>query len=289
MIIIETYYLIDFENVRSGGLSGSESLKKTDHIIIFFTHNAGKIDMNALMNTGDADISYVEVPVGKQSADFHICSYLGYLAGKNEGKGFKVVIVSKDTGFDLVLPYWNKKPGIEVKRLKQVSEKVKKENKDKKPTAQKTVTPKISKAKKNKLNQEVLKALQLEGYDVPVPTDVAKMVTGLYGKPHLSVSVHNELRKNYNNYLEIYETIKQIIAPYDTVTVPENEKTKLNNEIMEAMAKGAFETTVINYVASTVVKNKDAQNGKQTIYRSIISKYGQKRGLNIYNHIRKHI
>ena len=37
MILIETCYLIDYENVHEEGLVGCDSLKKTDHIVIFFT------------------------------------------------------------------------------------------------------------------------------------------------------------------------------------------------------------------------------------------------------------
>ena len=34
---METYYLLDFENVNSDGLAGCDQLTETDHIIIFFT------------------------------------------------------------------------------------------------------------------------------------------------------------------------------------------------------------------------------------------------------------
>lgn len=83
---IETYYLIDYENVGSDGLSGCDQLKKTDHIMIFFTKNAKKIDMSEIANHGDAELEMIEVPAGKQSTDIHIGSYLGYLAGVNNEK-----------------------------------------------------------------------------------------------------------------------------------------------------------------------------------------------------------
>lgn len=40
MSIVETYYLIDFENVHEDGLSGSEKLGKHDHVHLFSTKNA---------------------------------------------------------------------------------------------------------------------------------------------------------------------------------------------------------------------------------------------------------
>ena len=34
---VETYYLVDFENVHEDGLSGSEKLGSHDHVHLFFT------------------------------------------------------------------------------------------------------------------------------------------------------------------------------------------------------------------------------------------------------------
>ena len=36
-------------------------------------------------------------------------------------------------------------------------------------------------------------------------------------------------------------------------------------------------------------EHHDQKNGKQQIYRTVIAKYGQNKGLNIYNHIKKYI
>ena len=69
---METYYLIDYENVRGDGLKGCQNLVKSDHIIIFFTQNAKSIDMSDISNHGEAELAMIEVPAGKQSADMHI-------------------------------------------------------------------------------------------------------------------------------------------------------------------------------------------------------------------------
>lgn len=87
MVYIETYFLIDYENVHADGLSGCQNLGKTDHIYIFFTQNARNIDMTCISKFRDAELKPIQVPAGKQSADMHIGSYLGYLAGIGNGKG----------------------------------------------------------------------------------------------------------------------------------------------------------------------------------------------------------
>ena len=76
MVTIETYYLIDYENVHSDGLAGCNDLTKTDHVIIFFTENAKNIDMSEIFDHGDASLEMEKVPAGNQSADMHIVSYL---------------------------------------------------------------------------------------------------------------------------------------------------------------------------------------------------------------------
>ena len=71
------------------------------------------------------------------------------------------------------------------------------------------------------------------------------------------------------------------------IKVNGGQKTKLNQDVMQAARAAGFDADISNYVASTVVKNVGEKNGKQRIYRTIISKYGQNKGLNIYNHIKK--
>ena len=117
MNIIDIYYLVDYENVGSNGLSGCKNMTASDHILIFFTQNARKIDMATIANHGTAELKMIEIPAGKQSADMHIVSYLGYLAGTSN---CNIIIVSKDTDFDHVIQFWKKRLGISVSRKESI-------------------------------------------------------------------------------------------------------------------------------------------------------------------------
>lgn len=66
-----------------------------------------------------------------------------------------------------------------------------------------------------------------------------------------------------------------------------SRKTQLNNEIQQKLSKASLGNEIVSYVASLVCKHYKEKTAKQTIYRAIIAKYGQKQGLNIYNHIKK--
>ena len=80
---VETYYLIDFENVNNAGLICSRHLDYHDHIHIFSTKNAPKISIEILSNFHSVDYSFHCLPAGKQSLDMHLTAYLGYLLGTN--------------------------------------------------------------------------------------------------------------------------------------------------------------------------------------------------------------
>lgn len=298
MRAIETFYLIDYENVNSDGLAGCDKLTNTDHIIIFFTKNAMKINMSEIANHGDAELAMIEVPAGKQSADIHIGSYVGYLAGINKGKDCSIVVVSKDTDFDNVIKFWKAKTGVKASRAQQIKVSTPKATTAKQATTSKKATTKVDGNKKTKLNQEVMQAVRASGFDASVANTTAQIAAGFYGEECLNNLVHNELRERYENYLEVYEAVKKVLSKYEKqvkatstnkATSAGKNKTTVNSEIMQLLSKAGFDNEVVTYVASTVVKNIDVKNGKQQIYRTIISKYGQNQGLNIYNHIKKHI
>ena len=226
---------------------------------------------------------------------FHT-SYLGYLAGKN-GKNCNVVIVSKDTDFDNVIKFWKQKTGITVSRTQQIKKKSAPTPQvtNNQPAATPKTTSKVSGSKKTKLNQEVMQAIRNAGFDASVANIVAQISTGMYGDAHILTEVHNALREKYTDYLDVYAAAKPVLSKYvddnqskssAAAASPQN-KAAVNNGIQKILSKAGFSNEIITYVASTAVKNQGAKNGKQQTYRSIISKYGQNKGLTIYNHIKK--
>ena len=294
---IETYYLVDYENVGSDGLSGLDKLDKSAHIHLFYTENAKRIKLDIFESHGEAEFVTHKVPVGKQSADMHLVSFLGYIIGINKGMDCSYVIVSKDTDFDNIIKYWKENTKVKVQRSQKIKQAtVKQAAPTKQPTVTKAgsskVTKKVNKADKTKLNQEIQQALsKARCYDNKVISDVAQIVGSHYGKESLLVDVHNSLRAKYTDYLEVYETIKGVVSRYvPTANIKTgHDKTALNVEIQQILSKAGMETEVINNVASIIVKNMGAKNSRQQIYRNIVAKYGQKKGLDIYTRIKKHI
>ncbi|MDE5803797.1 MAG: hypothetical protein K2I22_12885 [Lachnospiraceae bacterium] len=222
MSIIETYYLIDYENVSESDLSCSNKLGPHDHIHIFSTENARKIDIKTLSAFNLSEQHSHMVPAKKQSLDMHLVSYLGYLIGKNDNNKCKYVIVSKDTDYDNIISFLHELSSSVITRQTKI------DLTPQKPSSQNSMTVKtINKAvkgnttlskRKVQLNTEIQKAVSAAGYKQAVINKVASIVVKHYGKEKFSINVRNELRKNYTNYLEVYQTVEPIINKYSSAT-----------------------------------------------------------------------
>ena len=116
---METFYLIDFENVHNDGIANIESMTKEEHVHIFSTQNATNIRQDIFWLKEDRDIKPHLVPVRKQSLDMHLVSYLGYLLGVY-GKECSYVIISKDKDYDNIVKFW-KEEEIGIAELARIS------------------------------------------------------------------------------------------------------------------------------------------------------------------------
>ena len=215
MFIIETFYLVDYENVHGEGLVGCKDLKMTDHVVIFFTPNAKNMDMRNLSGVESSNIQYIEVPAGKQSADIHIGSYMGYLIGKSQSK-IKIIVVSKDTDYDKLIAFWRDKADLSRKEKieeKKVVVKQPKQTKTQQPKAQGKKSATASETK-TKLNMDIQRALSAEGYDNKVISAVAKLVVKRYGKENFKRDIHEDLRKLYTDFDDVYKVIKGVLTQY---------------------------------------------------------------------------
>ena len=64
------------------------------------------------------------------------------------------------------------------------------------------------------------------------------------------------------------------------------EKNDLNTKVQQALSKAGMDNKIISGTASIVSKKCNEEGAKKTIYNEIIKQYGQKKGLDIYNHIK---
>lgn len=123
--LLMTVYLVDFENVRSEGLKGVDRLSEGDKVVIFYSKNAENIsfDVHTLLNNSKAEIETFRIlRGGRNSLDFQLSTYLGYLVMENCYK--KIFIVSQDKGFLCAISFWEVNSEIcnaEIKLCKSIS------------------------------------------------------------------------------------------------------------------------------------------------------------------------
>ncbi|MCR5691422.1 MAG: hypothetical protein K6G62_04300 [Eubacterium sp.] len=246
---METYYLIDFENVHNQGLNSIDKLTRTDHVHLFYTDNALNISLDIILTKG-VEIVPHKVPVRKQSLDMHLVSFLGYLLGVNRNHKCKFVIVSKDKDYDNVIKFWMSQEnfhqivvrqaridaeevnlGISKKKAKQ---KAKKEEVEKKPLKKKTEKKGLFKKKDKKkqdkepekksvkktadmdlqsLNTEIQRVLAKAGVDNKEVNRVASIASKFHGKENAKRDVHVALVKEYgqDKGSDFYKQIKSFI------------------------------------------------------------------------------
>lgn len=222
MIIIETYYLVDYENVNGANLGGA-GLSESDHVCIFYTNKVKKTSWELVGKLGRAEIETFEVPAGNQSVDMHISTFLGYLIGEHGVKKYRYVVVSKDKGYDRIVKFWKDRAKANVVREAKISVPSLK-TKDKKASSEKAGQSigKESKKKsvkklseKSQLNQDIQTAVSKE-YDGKTANEVAKIVSHYYGQDSYLQRVHNHLKQYYNeeDYSEIYKIVKPVVRKY---------------------------------------------------------------------------
>ena len=306
--VSRVHYLMDLENVQSEGFKGCEELREEDIIHIFYTENSKKVDLDIVANHGKAHLETIKVAAGKQSLDMHLVSYLGYLIGLDKEKLDEYVVISKDTDFDNVINFW-KQSGIEVSRRHRIDKnyvpsqselnkpktgkKTLKPQSTKKPAA-KPVTKKPANSKSAEVKKETVKAM---------PKQADNALNAIKGEV-----INTDLKPETLNVTETVkpdlkpETVKSDLRPETAQTDAQSEskpttsKTDAkvdskpsNKDILQILTDAGFTSDITSYVVPLVGANKGESNSKQLIYRQIISKFGQAKGLNIYNHIKKHI
>ena len=108
-------FLVDYENTHS--LTGIATLSKDDKVVIFYSQNANSLtfDTHKRIMESPATVEYKYVGTGSQNAlDFQLSTYLGYLVSTHKDSDEKIVIVSRDKGFNNVVSFWKHELSLEI-------------------------------------------------------------------------------------------------------------------------------------------------------------------------------
>lgn len=185
-----TYYLIDYENVKTHGLDGISGLGREDSVCLFYSENADTLTfgLHRRLSEAKAEIQYQKVETGTKNAlDFQLSSYLGYLISENRDRNARFYIVTKDKGFGALVSYWSRRD-VPVKIVMDLAGR----DEDK---------------EKNELNDRVSKVVSDK---TAVPT-VVKIIQQYKTKQGINNALLKEFKDN-KRASEIYTAIKPLIT-----------------------------------------------------------------------------
>ena len=228
VILMETFYLVDFENVHNGGITNIESLSKDDYVYIFSTQNATDIDNKYFWLK---NIERYLVPVRKQSLDMHLVSYLGYLLA-TYGKQCSYVIVSNDKDYDNIISFWKEEGYPNISRKSAIPGKVNAQNETSTKTTNsktasntQTVNNKINAGMdyeftgedRSELNQFMQHGLVAAGYDRNTSNIICKYVVAHCNDERILSGIHNDLKREWPDGDEcsvVYKDVKSILEKF---------------------------------------------------------------------------
>ena len=316
-------YFIDFENVRNSGLSNLKGLDKDDLIFHFYTSDTDTITLNNidLLNNSGCRYELIKVPAGSQSLDRHLISFAGYAIGIH-GNKFDYIIVSKDKGYDCIISFWKARCGISAKRQAAVNVNSAKKTpdgskavKDKqtvcnsgKPAPAQTNSKQDPVFIHSEIPEKTDKILQLDSSSEAKEIDnylnscssgdlvdkVKKAVSdGLKEEAQLN-AVFCNLKNLTENYRKIYEGVKPLIKRYLKQAVKKKEEKELKSscdqnvkeKVLNVLKEKKFGDEIIDSAASVVSEKQFEKDGKLQIYRNLIGRFGQEKGLELYRLIK---
>lgn len=289
-----SYYLVDYENVDARGLSGIEQIKDEDCVIIFYSKGNGQKIPIEIIDKYKDKIKFFCVSKGNQSVDNHLMIYMGYLLGKFPDSRY--VIVSKDNGYNTYINTFKKKLNANISRQETISGEL---------LSTKNDSGRQTSNKYAKLRQELMDALNKK-----VSGDLSDKVIGVC-EEHIKDDaafncIHTALGSicSQQERKAIWDIIKPVIKKYHAKDKHVNNKNKTNslqhkevsetkqvqeNEIKSELVKENIDSQIVDRVMIFVKNFKTNKNRKMMIYRSLVSDYGKKNGLELYYRVKEYL
>ena len=262
------FFLVDYENVSDGGLHGFFDLTGDDTVALFYTQNANKISIDffeiAMHSDTAAHIAFIKVNPGNQALDLQLASYLGALMASAEDD-CAFYIVSKDKGFQCLIPFWSAHHGgTPLYQVRSIQEAIQPDG---------TATAEVKPARAARPQQK----------SVPQPAKQPEKTPEV--QPEAAVEAEAAPLVEDKPQPPAPETAATPVKPKKAAKAKAASagKAAANNMVQQVLSKAKVDSPDIAFMASLVSKHTGQEKMKQTVYRATIAKFGQKRGLEIYN------
>lgn len=239
---MDAFYLIDFENVNNDKIKGITSLTNNDHVFIFYSEKSPAISCDIAFSK-KIDVNGFHVPMGNQSLDMHLISYLGFLIGVH-GKDSSYIIISNDTDYDKVIKFWQEHGYPNISRQTQIPSKKKATQPEKIQTSQpvnNTPPYKLSGSEKCLLNAHIQQGFKSLNYPAKTVGTVSSIVVSHCNDENMLQSIYDDLKSKCANYSTIYPDVTNLlknssfynISDDDIINVKDSKKKTKKSEKSE--------------------------------------------------------
>ena len=204
------YYFIDYENVHADGFIGIENLGENDIICVMYTEQSKTFSLELVEKivTQKAKLESYKAGTGaKNSLDFQLASYLGYMIAKGEETENYFYIVSRDTGFNHLVDFWAQRD-INVKRIINFAENEKDPN-----MVVLTEEPKAKAKSKSKVS-DTNKATKEELLQYLTEEEYSDKILEIFKSYKTKVAINNGLSKEFRDSQKssaIYKKLKVLL------------------------------------------------------------------------------
>ena len=204
------YYFIDYENVHADGFIGIENLGENDIICVMYTEQSKTFSLELVEKivTQKAKLESYKAGTGaKNSLDFQLASYLGYMIAKGEETENYFYIVSRDTGFNHLVDFWAQRD-INVKRIINFAENEKDPN-----MVGLTEEPKAKAKSKSKVS-DTNKATKEELLQYLTEEEYSDKILEIFNSYKTKVAINNGLSKEFRDSQKssaIYKKLKVLL------------------------------------------------------------------------------
>ena len=290
---MKKHYLIDFENVSDDGLKGYFELSPEDTVEIFYTENAARIGIDFLENClaapERAALRFIKVPAGKQSLDMQLATYLGALLAGDGAPDAEYCIVSKDKGFASIRQFWqSRRPGAVIRLQRMIRPDGQPQNAgQQKPAEPQNAGQTKQPEAQNEAQQKPVGA-QNAGQQKPAEPQNA----GQTKQPEAQNEAQQKPVGAQNGPQQKPAQQKNAQKPADaqnTAKPEANAADPAKVRIAAALQKGGIDESVADSVWSLAQSLRGAPAPLRDIYQGIVKKYGQKKGLAIYNQVKSEL
>ena len=262
---METYYLVDLENVHNKGIENINYLTDNDHVHIFSTTENAKFSMNVAFTNVDTEPHVV--PSGDQSLDKHLLTYLGFLLAMH-GKQNSYVIISNDKGYDNIIKAWKNKGYMNISRSSGILES---------PVAGKT-TERFSGTERMHLNMFVQQHLLELGYVSETANKICKLIIAHCNDEQALKAIHHEIQHLFSKeeWSKVYGDAKSVLQKFTSAKKPTSSEIKkpAGKTTKNGKAIGTNETAKANKTIKIAKPtNTERKNRKNAEIQSFIDRH----------------